>query len=774
MIDRSENIRILYIEDDEIDQMVFKQNVKSQNLPYDLKIVNSVASTQEIIESEEEFDLIIADYILTDGDVFDVIEIINDIPIIFITGSGNQDVAVKAMKIGVYDYIVKDINREYLKLLPLQIDQVLRKYENKNRIEFLESAIINSNDSIAIFDYNSNIFQSLLNFWNPSFGKLFSCYGEQLYTLGDILNIEQNRIQGKLLFDLIINRSKDVLELLITLKNKEEPIWIEISSLRMESNKNQQNGKLVIFTRDITKRKKDEQLLVEAKARAEEAKKAEQQFLAVMSHEIRTPITSITGLTNLLIDTPLDGIQVNYLNAIKNSTELLLALVNDILDLSKIEKNAIQFSRDRTNLYELLSASTLPFIHLAENKHIEFVLNFDKDLKKNIVIDATRLNQIIVNLVSNAVKFTNEGKVELLVEVIENSEETYVLRFTVKDTGVGISKEKLPLIFDKYKQLDASLKHQQKGTGLGLYIVKHLIRLFGSELFVKSIENEGTTFTFDLKVEKVNEEAESIFEEIDYSLDGKNILIVEDNELNCEILSKIISGFKANPILAYNGLQAIKQVIDNKHIDIILMDINMPEMDGNEAVSVIRNGLNNDIPIIILSASNEQSFYQTELESQVDGIVSKPYKLESLKNQLCNVLSVRENSEVVENIKQYYDLTPLRKLTGSKEFVLELLKIYYSQTLEFSEEIANAIKDKNYHALQQLAHKLKSSAMHINNKSLEVTCKLAEKAGIDKKYDKLILLSELIIEACLELRTRLGIDFPGLTYETEQKNSPLS
>ncbi len=761
-------ISVLYIEDDPIDQMVFKRSVKAQNLPYDLTLTDSVEQTKVLFSCGAEFDIIISDYQLKDGDFFDIIEIIKDIPIIFVTGAGNQEVAVKAMKVGVYDYIIKDMEREYLELLPLQIEETLSKHNAQRKIKLLETAVINANDAIAIFNIQKDILDSTIDFSNPIFKNLFRIEDHTKLTLGSLIHQQNNKSQTTRILELILQKNTSSAEICLFQTNDQtDGVWIEINFASIPSEKEDFSDKLVAFARDISVRKKNEKLLRQAKIDAEEAKKAEQQFLAVMSHEIRTPITSITGLTKLLSDTTLADSQLQYVTAIKNSTEQLLALVNDILDLSKIEKKALELSNRLTNLKELLATCTLPLQHMANSKNIKFIIDFDEEIREKVLVDSVKLNQIIVNLVSNAIKFTKQGEVTLKAKALENQAGQYKIQFSIKDSGIGISPEELPFIFDKYKQLEASKTHKQKGTGLGLYIVKNLVELFDSHLIVESEMNVGTTFTFTLDLEK-SQKSTLYTENTQFvSLSDLNILIVEDNELNKEILSKLLENLGANPIGAANGLEAIEHIISDQKIDLILMDMNMPLMGGAEAIDIIRTNLLLDWPIIVLSANDPGHRSNVVVEGKVEAIMSKPFQFDTFGTKVTEILSKHPNNKARYHIanKKMFDLEPLKAISSDPNFIGQLIQLIHNKSIESIVGIKKAIANKDYETLSFIAHKMKSSALQINNEALAYLCTSTQEAGEKEHTERLITLSKALAINCQLLIDAFVEEFPYLIQD---------
>jgi signal transduction histidine kinase/ActR/RegA family two-component response regulator len=387
-----------------------------------------------------------------------------------------------------------------------------------------------------------------------------------------------------------------------------------------------------------------------ANAKAEEALQIKREFVAFVSHEIRTPLTSVIGMTELLIDTPLNDKQKKYLKVVKNSSSSLLVLLNDILDFSKIEAKQIKLHYEEVQLKTLLSEIKL-LLEKEMKENVEFELNVDDDLPQFIYIDQNRMRQVLVNLLHNAFKFTHKGKVLLTVKP-EKKEKTlngylYDIVFQVKDTGIGISKDKLNWIFESFHQADSSISKNYGGVGLGLSITKGLVKLMGSDLKVESREGEGTTFSFTITSKGKNKPLENInFTKMeDDSNPGKsyplNILIVDENKINREMLDIQLRKMGYKPLTAKDGEEAISTAINRKP-DLIFMDIMMPGIDGIEATRKIREELKGESPVIIaLSADTFSAKSQSSMIHTFDDYMSKPFFAEGL----------------LETIKKWYDKT---------------------------------------------------------------------------------------------------------------------
>ncbi|MFV8342135.1 ATP-binding protein [Flavobacterium sp. XS2P39] len=376
---------------------------------------------------------------------------------------------------------------------------------------------------------------------------------------------------------------------------------------------------------------------------AEEAVKSKQQFLSNMSHEIRTPMNGIIGFTNVVLKTKLDDPQKEYISAIKESGDALIVLINDILDIAKVDSGKMTFEK----LPLSLSVSIATMLHLFEpkmkEKNLELINEYDSNIPSNLMGDPMRLRQIILNLMSNAVKFTSAGKICIRVRLVEDNAEKATIEFMITDTGIGVPEDKLAAVFNNFEQATAGTSSSFGGTGLGLAIVKQLVELQGGTIIVKSIEGKGSSFGFVLPFEKRNLENEiTPTPELDLIQENsceektaKNIkvLVVEDMALNQLLIKIILLDFGYDVTIADNGKLGVEQLEKNKH-DIILMDLQMPEMNGFEATAHIRNVMKSNIPIIALTADVTSADLEKCKAVGMNDYVSKPIDEKLLQHKI--------------------------------------------------------------------------------------------------------------------------------------------
>ena len=391
------------------------------------------------------------------------------------------------------------------------------------------------------------------------------------------------------------------------------------------------------FEAELKKRKIMEASLIQAKERAEASEKVKEQFLSNMSHEIRTPMNAIIGFTHLLESAQLSNEQKEWLHAIKYSGENLLVIINDILDYSKIEAGKMVFVEHRINIAELMHSAVTMLKYKAAEKNIRLLFSADPQIPLIVLGDSVRLTQILLNLISNAVKFTEQGQVNVDVALLDETADEVNIRFAVSDTGIGIQEEHFDLIFESFTQASNHTTRKYGGTGLGLTIAKKLVEQQGGTLSVQSKINTGSTFTFILpfkKVTSIEQEQENLENETQVAnIAGKSVLVVEDNQISQMLVKIWLERWYVRVTLAENGLVALN-LLRNNNYDLILMDIQMPEMDGYETAAHIRTELNLQVPIIAMTAHAMQDEIDKCLIVGMTDYISKPFNSNELLSKI--------------------------------------------------------------------------------------------------------------------------------------------
>lgn len=406
--------------------------------------------------------------------------------------------------------------------------------------------------------------------------------------------------------------------------------WLKISERRMP------DGGIVGFRVDITQ-------LKNAQENAEAANQAKSAFLATMSHEIRTPIAGILGMADILLDDNLSDDQRKMILRITGAGQALITILNDILDLSKIQVGKLEIEYIDFDLHQLISESLDLFYRKASDKGIALGSKIATDLPHGFIGDPTRIRQILVNLIGNAVKFTERGSVTLDVSVSEQTDDRVALQFEVVDTGIGIQADHQDGLFQDFAQLDASTARKYEGTGLGLAISKRLTELMGGEIGVKSIDGKGSIFWFTVHGRPSNMEVatttEAISEKEDRATRSLDILLAGDNDLNQMIMTAVLSKFDHHITVVDNGRAAV-EAVSKDDFDLILMDIRMPEMDGPDATRTIRQQPNSKagIPIITVTADAVVENRQDYFDAGMNACTTKPINLPELLDAINRVL----------------------------------------------------------------------------------------------------------------------------------------
>ncbi|HTB32849.1 MAG TPA: response regulator, partial [Bacteroidia bacterium] len=406
----------------------------------------------------------------------------------------------------------------------------------------------------------------------------------------------------------------------------------------------------ISIIRDITEKKRSDEQLRKEKERAESAeiaRKVGEQFLANMSHEIRTPMNAILGFTDVLIKTPLSSEQRQCTDAIKTSGDNLLVIINDILDFSRMHSGKLPIEKKEFKLTSIISNCIELMLPKAMEKGLQLSSTVDKNVPNNLIGDPTRLTQVLINLVSNSLKFTEKGYVSIAVRKLKDSANDVELEFSVKDTGIGISQNKLTSIFDAFIQADNATARKYGGTGLGLAIVKQLADLQGASISVTSAEGEGSCFSYviaygkgTLSSEPVNSSSNQE-KEVSFTIKDIRVLVVEDNAINQLLIKKILGKWGWTLEIAGNGLEAIK-LLEYHDFDVVLMDIQLPEMNGYDATQVIRTKMpapKRNIPIIAMTANVMASEEQKCYSAGMNDYISKPFNSKTLYTKVVTLLN---------------------------------------------------------------------------------------------------------------------------------------
>lgn len=561
--------KILFVEDDVIDQIAFERFAQRTAFPYAYVIASSVQEAEKQIDGGG-FDAAVIDYSLEDGTAFDLFEKLPNTPIIVVTGLGNEEIAVRAMKAGAYDYLIKDREGNHLKTLALIIEKSISRKQREEEL----------------------------------------------------------------------NTYKEHLEELVALRTAELTKEIE--------ERKRAEYALQEIQKQLEQRVEERTAeLQQANEQLERASRHKDEFLANMSHELRTPLNAILGYAQILKNAEnLTGRQREGLETIKSSGEYLLTMINEILDLSKIEAGSLTLQLNEFHFLDFLTYIAKITRIRAEQKGLRFIYEPDPHLPTGVCADEKRLREVLINILSNAVKFTEQGSVTFqikTVELVSPQPSTVTIQFSIEDTGIGIPSDQLDEIFLPFRQVAKSYGTTE-GTGLGLAISRRLVTLMGSELHVSSFVGQGSRFWFDVNLPQVSgfvsQKQGYVPKIVGYQGPPRTVLVVDDNAQNRDVLVGMLTPLGFHAIEAANGQECLERATIY-HPDIILLDLRMPVMDGYETVKHLRNISElHQVTMIAVSASVFEETRQRALQSGFQDFLIKPLQREYLLELLQKYLQL--------------------------------------------------------------------------------------------------------------------------------------
>jgi PAS domain S-box-containing protein len=806
-------VKILLVDD--LPENLFALEVILSDENYSCVKANSGNEALKILLHQQDFALILIDVQMPMMDGFETVELIRQIdklkhvPIIFLTASMDNSVQIfKGYQAGAVDYMIKPLSPEILRAkVAVFVDLHTKNQELLFQAQQLKKLNTDLNAQKLRSDYSLSLIEA-------SHDPLFAISPEGKITdmnnaSVEVTGITRQELIGTDFFEYFTEPEKA----LEVYKKVFEKGFIADSPLILRH----KNGKLIhvlfngavynddkenvlgaaIVARDVTNQKRIETELIEAKifaelateiaeeakinaenakAIAENAMKAKQQFLSNMSHEIRTPMNAIIGFTKVLFRTDLTYKQKEYLSAIKISGDALIVLINDILDLAKVDAGKMTFEKTPFKMESSITAMLHLFENKIQEKNLKLVKEYDNKIPDVLVGDPIRLHQIVLNLVSNAVKFTFKGKITVSVDLLHEDHEKVILKFAVTDTGIGISDEKIGTIFENFQQATSGTSKLYGGTGLGLAIVKQLVEPQGGTIRVNSIIHEGSTFSFTLPFQKTNDKAqlENEVTKIESELKNIKVLVVEDIPLNQLLMKTLLDDFGFERDIAENGKIAIEKLKEKKY-EIILMDLQMPEMNGFEATEYIRKTMKSTIPIIALTADVTTVDLAKCKAVGMDDYLAKPVDEKQLYNKIVSLLNQSKLDKFPQNqIDKFEDnisteekircinLGYLNQRTKSNpKLMMEMITLYLGQVPPLVHTMKQSLADQNWSLLAASAHKMipSFSIVGISSNYENMAKKIQELATAPEKSEEIKDLVQEIDDVCQQACVELNEEF---------------
>lgn len=596
----------------------------------DIHVITTVSPNEALkLAWDNDISLALIDVQMPGMDGFELVEILKsnpktkDILVIFVTAiSKESKYAVKGLSTGAVDYLYKplDPNITVAKVDSfIQLAKIQYEIKQKNaELSKCEVIIENSIDIICLVNAQNKQIEQI----NPAVERILGIHPEEL--LGQTIYNLIPEI-GKEEFDQKLNHLQTSAEKNITFEfklkdSKNELVWTEC---RVAYNKRN----FFFNISDHTFQKKYAEDLITTREEAILARNVKERFLANMSHELRTPLNGIIGISHLLKETKLEDAQVKMVKLLEVSSQSLLGVVNDILDLSKIDSGKLIISNQEVNIRHLLNSATELLKFKANEKLLDLRVEVDADIPKYIEADPLRLNQILMNLLSNALKFTDKGFVKLSAKCVSKTLKEVCIKFEVADTGIGIQKSRQSKIFESYEQAEDDTALKYGGTGLGLGIVKKLVELLDGELNFESEYGKGSTFCFSLNF-KITEDQKEDKRQTNNELEpfhNVKILVAEDNLVNQFMITKILKNWAIDAEIVDDGSVVLERLEQHHHYDIILMDTHMPNLGGYETTKKIRAKYGNAVKIVSLSAAVLEEEKKAAMQAGMNYVLTKPF-----------------------------------------------------------------------------------------------------------------------------------------------------
>lgn len=701
----AELLRVLIIDDDEVDQMALKRSVRKSGLQAEVFTASTATEGLALLQ-QNTFDCIFTDFRLPDMDGLELVERLQQLelqaPVLLVSSQGDERVAAQAIRLGAADYIPKSLLtpetiahsiRTAIRLRKAELERIYS--EQRLRSTQYQLDLIIANSPMAFFSVNAA--------------------GEFLFAQGmvwELMDLNPEELIGQPYHEAlkpyprIVGRFRRALSgETIQSMDESNGRFFKAHYVPVQDAQGKLMG-VTGFAIDVTDRIQNERELTQAKEIAERSVKVKEQFLANISHEIRTPMNGIIGLTNVLQKTELGLEQQKFLKAIQTSASNLMLIINDLLDFSKITSQQFTFEQIEFDLQELVQDIVDLMEPRATEQGNKLSTYTDVRVPLQLVGDPLRLKQVLLNLIGNAIKFTDKGEIKLLTHLTTQEEDTVMLEFTVEDTGIGIPADKLQDIFESFNQGSNHTSRKYGGTGLGLTISKKLVEMQGGTIAVRSQPALGSAFTFSLPFTLKPEPEAQTADEVAATAEDKlgelgklRILLAEDNEINQLLITTVLYDWNLETDAVMNGLEALNLFAQQEY-DLILMDMQMPEMDGYDAIKEIRQleGAKAQVPIIALTAHATTGEVEKCLAAGADAYVSKPFDPDLLYQTIYRLTS--KSVAVPASASATIDLAPLYNLVDQQDaLTVELLHLCQANSMAAAEQLKQQASENNLSGL---------------------------------------------------------------------------
>jgi PAS domain S-box-containing protein len=795
-------VKILMVDDRP--ENLYALNVILRDLGYELVKANSGPEALEILAADPDFAIVLMDVQMPGMTGFEAVAAMRKdertklLPVIFLTANMDADNIYRGYEVGAVDYMIKPLSGEILRAKVSVFVELYKKTKEllaqEKRVKSLHGDI---ETQTSLSRYSNSLIEASLDplFTVSPEGKLMDLNEATVRVTGvtrekligsDFFNYFTEPARARKVYMEVFSMGSVVNSPLTLRHTSGELTDVFFNGSTYKDSTGSVSG-IVIVARDVTEQKRIALELLNAKTAAElatgvaekaqgkaelatriaeDAVRAKQQFLSNMSHEIRTPMNAIIGFTKVLMRTDLSERQMEYLQAIKISGDSLIVLINDILDLAKVDAGKMTFESVPFRLDESIAAMLHLFETKIQEKNLGLVKIYDNRIPKVLLGDSVRLHQVILNLLSNAVKFTSAGKITVSVAMMAETGKQVTVRFSVTDTGIGIPENKIAHIFENFQQASSDTTRLYGGTGLGLAIVKQLVEPQGGTVDVESSPGEGSTFSFTLSFLKTDKEVEKEtgLIDIDKSLKNVEILVVEDISLNKLLLKTLLRDYGFGFDMVSNGREAIEK-LQYKHYDLILMDLQMPVMNGFEATAYIRDTMGLNIPIMALTADVTSVDLEKCREVGMSDYVSKPIDEKILYSKIVSLLKKGHERKKTaagepprEKLSKVIDLGYLTNLTKSDpDTMRKVLSLYLEETPAIMKAMKRWSKQNDWEQVQAATHKLMPlfSMVGISKEYEEIAKRIQEnsktRTNTEETHVLLKQLDAILTQACVEL-----------------------